>query len=148
MKYERYLFLYIIVMMTIHIACGGQHSVVKTRKSDTTFNKDGENLPYSSTSIVGYWRNRLDGLEVHITGLESNSTGSGSFKDINGRLVNAGKFRDIQFKGGNVWACQEFMHSHTLSYPQDPGRIVWQDAVIEMVNRNLIRVGSDLYDRL
>jgi len=46
-------------------------------------------------SIVGYWESQDDGLITHITKVSAYSNGTGSFTDINGRTIHAGKSRDI-----------------------------------------------------
>lgn len=100
-----------------------------------------------STTLVGYWRSRTDDLEIHITGLEGESVGTGSFKDIIGRVYHAGKLRNIQYQGGKRWTCESFRHVNILSYPTDPREIIWEDAVIEMINWNLITINGTSYDR-
>ena len=97
---------------------------------------------------MGYWESRDDGLIVHITGFGFNNRGNGSFRDINDRLIAAGKFRDIRYKGGREWECMQFIHSPSLVYPSDPTEITWEHAVIEMLDFNRIRVGKTIFDRL
>ena len=101
---------------------------------------------FHAAAIVGYWSSRDDGLEVHITGLDLGRTGSGSFKDLEGHLVPAGKFRNIRYLGGNRWECEQFKH-RTLTYPRDPNRIVWEFTVLELLSPNILQAGQTIYDR-
>ena len=103
---------------------------------------------FSASTLVGYWKHSSDGLEVHITGITSFSTGSGSFKDFFGRLIHAGKFRNIRYLGDNRWECQQYRHQPNLVYPEDENTIFWEDALIEMIDMNTIQVGDDVYYRM
>jgi hypothetical protein len=102
----------------------------------------------TATTLVGYWMHRSDGLNVHITGLEFDTFGAGSFKDINGKIIPEGKFRNIKYLGNNKWECQQYLHSPSLRYPQDTTEIIWQDAIIEMLDLRTIKVGNNYYDRI
>lgn len=103
--------------------------------------------PFKSDSLVGYWKSRDDELITHITGLEHNSKGSGSFKDVEGRVYHAQKFQDIRYLGGNKWECMEWDHPHSLVYDETRIGMGWRRTVIEMIDFNTIRVGNTIYDR-
>lgn len=130
--------LFLIALLLILIcSCAVQEDLTKESEGKIT-----------ATSLVGYWMNRADGLNVHITGLEFDTYGAGSFKDINGNLVDGGKFRNIKYLDGNKWECQQYIHSASLVYPEDPDSIIWEDAIIEMINYRTIKVGNSYYDRI
>ena len=109
--------------------------------------KPGDRI-ITATTLVGYWMNRSDGLNVHITGLEFDTFGAGSFKDINGRIIPEGKFRNIKYIGDGKWECQQSLHSPSLLYPEDASGIIWQDVIIEMLDIRTLKVGNELYDRI
>lgn len=103
--------------------------------------------PFKSDSLVGYWKSRNDELITHITGLEHESKGAGSFRDADGRVYHAQKFQDIRYLGGNKWECMEWDHPHNLNYDQSRAGMGWHKAVIEMIDFNTIKVGNTIYDR-
>lgn len=103
--------------------------------------------PFNSDSLVGYWKSRDDELITHITGLEHNSIGSGSFRDVEGRVYHAQKFQDIRYLGGSKWECKEWDHPHSLIYDETRTGMGWRRAIIEMIDFNTIRVGNTIYDR-
>ncbi|MFC2139274.1 hypothetical protein ACFLR4_01310 [Bacteroidota bacterium] len=103
---------------------------------------------FTETSLEGYWRNINDGLEVHITQLGFSKPGGGSFKDINGVLTHNGKLQNIRYIGGNKWSCEIFLHRSVMKYPDNPGGIIWRDAVIELININYMIAGNEEYYRI
>jgi len=108
----------------------------------------GQSIKYTAHSIIGYWESKADGLVTHITEVSAFSPGSGSFKDANGNLIAAGKFRNIYNLGTNKWECLMYEHSPSLIYPQDDTTIGWKEVVIEMLDINTFRVGNTLFERI
>jgi hypothetical protein len=103
--------------------------------------------PFTCDSLVGYWKSRNDDLIIHITGLEHNSRGAGSFKDFEGRVYHAQKLRDIRYLGGNEWECMEWDHPHSLIYDPSRAGIGWHKTVIQMIDFNTIKIGNTIYGR-
>ena len=129
------------LMILLILGCMGINNIKKEYAGDVTSNK------ITARSIVGYWESRDDGLRTHITEVRENFPGTGSFTDIFGNLIAAGKFRDIRYIGKNKWKCQMYRHSPSLIYHDEPARIIWEDVIIEMLDINTIRVENTIYDR-
>jgi hypothetical protein len=133
----------LVIIFAVLLCCAPQ-----TQQQTEQPLKNEQNPAFTARSIIGYWRHRGDGLETHITQVVGQTAGSGSFKDFQGRLYPAGKFRNIQYRGGNRWSCQQYVHSPSLRYPENELQVFWQDAVIEMIDHRTFRVGNDIYDRI
>ena len=144
-------FLFVAVVLTVlsvSFSCGGK--VTPETGPDTPAQMQADHpapVRFNSGSLVGYWQSRSDDLQVHITGLEYDSVGSGSFKDRDGRVYHAGKLRNIRYLGGNKWECQEWQHPMNLVYDPLKAQVGWRYALIEMIDFNTIRVGKTIYDR-
>ena len=139
------IFCLMIFLMVFSFQCSQQLTNTKDIINNSVPADDSYQI--SASSIVGYWRNANDGLETHITEVGTNSWGSGSFKDMNGNMVPAGKFRNIRYLGKNKWECLQYRHSPTLIYPEDKSRISWENTIIEMLNKNTFKIGNTLYYR-
>ena len=140
--------MFLVALLTLSgmLACTGHysdHSSVAENNS-TAEPSSGQ---FTADMLVGYWESRDDGLVTHITQVSKNSIGSGSFKDINGRLYPAGKFRNIVYIGGNKWECDEWDHPHNLIYDEEKQFYDWHPAVIEMLDKNTIKVDRTIYYR-
>ena len=142
MKVNAAVILFLSAGLMLQISCRNTH--VNPAVLNTPAQGSGD---FTITSIVGYWASMDDGLIVHITGFEFSPRGQGSFLDVNGRLIHAGKFRDMTYKGGNQWECQQYVHSPGLVYPDDPNQIRWEYALLELLDRNTLRVGKTIYTR-
>jgi hypothetical protein len=128
------------------LRCGHKADLGNPPQPDDHRTNSEAQLQVNAASIVAYWSSRSDGLEVHITGLDLAKVGNGSFKDLEGTLIPAGKFRRIRYLGGNKWECEQFRH-RSLIYPRNPNNIAWEYAPIELLDKNTLRVGNTIYDR-
>ena len=100
---------------------------------------------FEAGALEGYWRCRNDDVEVHITNVGPRSMGNGSYKDVSGRIIPAGKFTGIRFLGNNRWSCEQWIQRPGQFYDSQRGR--WESAIIEMLDINTIRVGYVIYTR-